>query len=254
MITVNEFYDLANLKEDNEVEKSIKFIWYLKILNEACTPSANDITQLFNQCELPQPNKSRLEKKLQKEKKLIKVNKGGAILFNLHRETAKKLDSEYYGLIQVNEAKPLKPLATSLEKIALELKAEQTKKFVLEAVGCLNSNYLRAAIVLSWQGAFAIIIDHEFNHNLDAFNEAALSRQIIKKRVTKIEHFQKIQESDILLCLESSGTISKSVKLELNSCLTKRNNCGHPNDFQIGEAQVAGHIEVLIKHIFLQYA
>ena len=63
----------------------------------------------------------------------------------------------------------------------------------------------------------------------------------------------KLKESDFLDVLERLSVLSNAVKKELKTCLERRNNCGHPNDYKIGEAQVAAHIESLIHHVFERF-
>ena len=146
---------------------------------------------------------------------------------------------------------PLTPFTQSLLKAIDEIKGEENKRFLREAVGCMQSKHFRAAIVLSWVGALWVLYEKAFANHASAFVKEAQAQGMKNFQVKNSEDFSKIHKESVFLEIaEKVGLISKTERKELVGCLDRRNDAGHPNDADPGEGLVAGHIEVLIKHVF----
>jgi hypothetical protein len=146
---------------------------------------------------------------------------------------------------------PLTPLADNLLQTIESLGAEENKRFLTEAVGCMRGKHFRAAIVLSWVGALWVLYNRMFSGFAAKFVSEAQTMGFKNFQVKNVEDFSKIHKESIFLEIaEKVGAISKTERKELVACLDRRNDAGHPNDFDPGEGLVAGHIEVLIKHVF----
>jgi hypothetical protein len=133
------------------------------------------------------------------------------------------------------------------------LSDEDTRAFVHEAVVCFETRQLRAAVVLSWVGAVAVLQDHVIASHLGAFNTEAVRRDPKWKIAKNRDDLARMKEHDFLQLLEAIGVFGKNVKQELEGCLKLRNGCGHPNSMRIGEHRVAGHIETLILNVYQAY-
>ncbi len=104
--------------------------------------------------------------------------------------------------------------------------------------------------MLSWVGALWLLYERAFNSDVRALVKEAQAKYK-NFQVANIEDFSKIhKESDFLEFAEKVQVITKTERKELVACLDRRNDAGHPNDFEPGEGLVAGHLEVLIKHVF----
>ena len=125
--------------------------------------------------------------------------------------------------------------------------------FLNEAVSCLETNQLRAAVVLSWVGAVAVLYDYIVANALPAFNAEAMRRDSKWRDAKSADDLSRMKEHDLLNLLESLSILGKNVKQELQNALTLRNACGHPNSLRIGSNRVAAHIEVLILNVFAQF-
>lgn len=130
---------------------------------------------------------------------------------------------------------------------------DQTREFLEEAVRCLESELYRAAVVLSWVGAVALLQDHVLISALAAFNTEARRRDAKWKDAKNRDDLSKMKEADFLNVLEGISILGKSVKHELEVCLKLRNGCGHPSTLRIGEAKVAAHLETLVQNIFSRF-
>jgi hypothetical protein len=126
----------------------------------------------------------------------------------------------------------------------------QTKEFLDEALRCFEAGLYRAAVVLSWVGAVALLQDHVVSTRLTDFNAEATRRDKRWKAAKTRDDLSRLKEADFLHVLESISVIGKSVKHELEVCLKLRNGCGHPNSLKIGEAKAASHLETLLQNVF----
>ncbi|HEY2033402.1 MAG TPA: hypothetical protein VGH02_06905 [Rhizomicrobium sp.] len=127
------------------------------------------------------------------------------------------------------------------------------RDFVDEAIGCLEHNHYRSAIVLSWSGAVWILQQHVLNKHLKNFNKAGSSRFPDFKQVKNSESFGRIQERDFIQLLEDIHVIGKSLKGILIQRLDLRNTCGHPNTVKVNESTAASHVELLVENVFLRF-
>jgi hypothetical protein len=129
----------------------------------------------------------------------------------------------------------------------------ETREFLEEAVRCLESGLYRAAVVLSWVGAVAVLQDHVLNHSLAAFNAEARRRDAKWRDAKTRDDLSKLREAEFLNILEAISVLGKSVKQELEVCLKLRNGCGHPNSLKVGETRVAAHLETLLQNVFSRF-
>ena len=147
---------------------------------------------------------------------------------------------------------PLKA-ATSLRAQLAKIKSPDAQSFVEQAVSCFEHELYRAAVVLSWVGAVALLYDHIVANHLAAFNAEALKRDSKWKAAKTADDLGLMKEHDFLQVLHSISVIGKNLKQELEARLKLRNACGHPNSFQIAEYTVASHIEILILNVFAKF-
>ena len=94
---------------------------------------------------------------------------------------------------------------------------------------------------------------HVLHHKLHEFNAAAISRNQKWKQARTKDDLGAMKEKDFLDVLQAISVIGKSVRQELQVCLTLRNSCGHPSSLQVGENRVASHIESLVLNVFSAY-
>jgi len=154
-------------------------------------------------------------------------------------------------------ASPIPRVASSLRAHLSRVSNPDSQRFVEEAVSCFESRQYRAATVLSWVGAIAVLYDHVVAHALQPFNAEATTRLANSKHpwtaAKNSDDLARLKERDFLSVLEKCSVIGKSVRLELERCLDLRNGCGHPNSLQIADHAVASHIEILILNIYSRF-
>lgn len=142
----------------------------------------------------------------------------------------------------------------SLRLLIPKLPNEEAKAFVGEAISCYEAKCYRAAVVLSWVGAMAVLHNHVIVNHLAVFNAEALARDPVWKPAKVVDDLGLMKEEKFLDILVKVSVLGKNVKeLLKNNCLALRNACGHPNSVQPGENMVAAHLEILINHVFTKF-
>ena len=156
------------------------------------------------------------------------------------------------GLLGVASSPVLGAVASLRAHIAT-LSDSDTKAFLIEAADCIQNKLNRAAVVLSWVGAVSVLYAHVVKHHLATFNAEAQRRDSRWHNAKNADGLARMGESDFLNILEHLSVIGKSVKQDLEACLKRRNGCGHPNSFHLGENAVAAHVETLVLNVFSKF-
>lgn len=125
-----------------------------------------------------------------------------------------------------------------------------TVAFIEESIACLESGYLRAAVVLSWAGAVAVLHDNVVASHLTLFNLEGVRRHPKWRKINNINDLSRLKENDFLDLLEGASIVGKAVRDELQGCLRLRNGCAHPNNLKVGKARAVAHLESLINNVY----
>lgn len=144
--------------------------------------------------------------------------------------------------------------AQDLRAILPKLKHKEAQDFLSEAIVCAEQSLARAAIVLSWVGAMAILQGEIIDKHLTTFNAEATKRDSKWKPAKTTDDLGRMKESTFLEIAQAVGLIGKNVKQELDTCLKLRNGCGHPNSLKVGPNKVAAHIETLALNVYAVFA
>lgn len=140
-----------------------------------------------------------------------------------------------------------------LRQSSSRISKDDIRGFVEEGIECAENGLYRAAVVLSWAGAMAVLYDHVQLNRLQEFNNEAQRRNSKWKHAVTTDEFAKMKESEFLEIIESLSIIGKNVKQSLLSDLQTRNGCAHPNSYKIGELKATSVIENLLNNIFLRF-
>jgi hypothetical protein len=145
---------------------------------------------------------------------------------------------------------PAAQQAQAIRSLLQKLKNADAKSFLTEAIVCAEQSLFRAAVVLSWVGAVAILYDYVVRTNLAAFNAEAVKRFPKWKAASTSDDLIAMKEAHLLEILQTIGVVGKNVKQELDTALQLRNGCGHPNSLKIGANKVAAHLETLALNVY----
>lgn len=143
---------------------------------------------------------------------------------------------------------------SSLRAASAKISSTTVQEFVQEAIESAEAGHHRAAVVLSWVGALAVLYDLVLRAHLSQFNAEASRREAAWRAASSVDDLARMKEYDFLQVLGAISVLGKSVKTELEGCLKLRNGCGHPNSLRISENRVAAHIEILVLNVFAPFS
>jgi hypothetical protein len=144
--------------------------------------------------------------------------------------------------------------AQALRNLLPKLKNADARAFLTEAVVCAEQSLFRAAVVLSWVGAVALLYDEAVSNYLPAVNAEAAKRDPKWKPAKSADDLGRLKEAVFIEIGSVVGMFGKNVKQELEGCLKLRNGCGHPNSLKLGANKVAAHLETLALNVFAAFA
>lgn len=113
----------------------------------------------------------------------------------------------------------VKDLMQHLESVPVDINS-----YFREAIGCLEHDFRRAAVVLSWAGFYGVFSEHLFNHHLEKLKS---TRE--KWKLVSIEDLKEKIESQVLEAAKMISVLSKADERILQGLLAKRNQCAHPS-------------------------
>lgn len=131
--------------------------------------------------------------------------------------------------------------------------SEDTRRFLTEAISCVEQGYYRAAVVMTWVAAVHELQSYVLANFERELNTEARRRDAKWRPATTIDGIARMKEADFLDVSETIGVIGKNVKAELKNCLDRRNACGHPNSYKLSELTVAHHVETLVLNVFARF-
>ena len=144
-------------------------------------------------------------------------------------------------------------VATDLRAELPNIKDDDTRAFVEEAIKCYEAELYRSAIVMSWLASVDVLHNHVYAKHLKAFNAEAKRVDSRWKTAKSTDDIGRMGEADFLDRVVALSIIGKNVKKELKDCLDRRNGCGHPNSLKIGANTAAHHLEILLLNVFKKF-
>ncbi len=211
--------------------------------------SSSELAEAFKQATLPPfPRlKDRLAKLAKgKKARLIRIQPG-------------RYSLSIHGLEEVKRYLADKPVSHEslavLEKAVGRVSDETERKFLAEAVACVQVDAKRAVIVMTWLLAIHHLQEYVFQAKLNDFNNALKRRGDTKNLVIrKKDDFGDLKESVFIEVARSARVISNDVRKILDEKLGIRNSCAHPSDIEIHASKVQNFIEDLVDNVIRKYA
>jgi hypothetical protein len=144
-------------------------------------------------------------------------------------------------------------VAIELRRLLEKVEAEDVVLFLNEAVRAYELGLYRSAVVMSWLAAVYVLQNVILNTKIDEFNLEARRINSNWKNAKNTDDFGRMKESEFLDRLVTVGLIGANVKASLKECLDRRNACGHPNSYKIGQNMTAAHVETLLLNVFRRF-
>lgn len=210
--------------------------------------SHSELAEAFKQGALPVPPKLR--------NRLAKLAKGKKA--RLIRTQPGRYSLSIYGLNEVKSYLADKPLPRQslalLERAVGRVSDEGERRFLAEAVACVQAEAKRAAIVMTWLLAIDHLQEYVLRNKLTDFNTALGRRSgTTNLRITTKDDFADLKESVFIEVAKSANVISKDVRKILDEKLGIRNSCAHPSDIEIHDSKVQNFIEDLVDNVIRKY-
>lgn len=237
-----ENFDLLTKKDQ------VKLIAYFYCIeNNVTSFNQNNVRNEFLKHSLAIPNISREITTLKTEKPVTLLDRKEG--FSFHRSIKKQLDDIYL------ELKHKKEVSQTLRNLIPELKGNEQRKYLEEAISCFEIKSFRASILMTWLLTVDTIYEYIFlPSNLSIFNQAIQSHGKYKKTViTSKDHFSDIKEGDFIELLRVSKIISNDVRKILDEKLGIRNSCAHPNSVVILDYKAINFIQDLVINVIKKY-
>ncbi len=115
-----------------------------------------------------------------------------------------------------------------------ELSLKQDDLF-RQALRCVEHELYRAAHVMAW-AAFMDLLHETLSHD----SVAALHKARPAWKVNSSEDLRVYSDCEVILAVQQSGLVSKTVAKALHGLLNKRNECAHPEDYFPGLNDTSG--------------
>jgi hypothetical protein len=145
-------------------------------------------------------------------------------------------------------------VAVDLRTHLANITDKDTRSFVEEAIACYEARLFRSAIVMSWLAAVDVLRKVVVKSHLTQFNAEANRVDVKWKTAITADDIGAMKEADFLNRLVAISVIGKNTKQRLERALILRNGAGHPNSLQLGQNEVAAHIEALLRNVFEAFA
>ena len=191
-------------------------------------------------------------KKWNVSSKLSSIREGYAIR-NTHGWQITKAGKDYLlskGLVLTD--KPLIEQASLLRSLIKSLDND-AKKYLEEAIVCMENELHRASVVMTWSAAMHFLKKEVVNNHLHDFNTESVKANPKWRTAKTSDDLGLMRERDFLDRLENISLIGKDVKQQLQECLSLRNSCGHPNSLKVEKLKVASFVETLILNVFQRF-
>lgn len=135
--------------------------------------------------------------------------------------------------------------------------AERT--YLDEALRCYKADAARAAIIMTYNLAYAHLCDHIVRNKLAAFNAQWLTahggdHKKGQRTIRTVDDFagEELGESKVLKIALDCGAIVKNVYNVLDPALKRRNAAAHPNNVMLTALQTEAFIEDLVHNAILK--
>ena len=211
--------------------------------------STTEMTEAFQQASLPVPSKLR--------DRLAHLAKGKKA--RLLRIQAGRYSLSLPGHDEVRNYfanKPGAPRETVaiLEKTVGRISDETERRFLAEAVACVEVGAKRAAIVMTWLLALDHIQEYILRNKVADFNNALASRTDTKQlQIATKDDFGDLKESVFIQVLRGAGLISNDVRKILDEKLGTRNSCAHPSNIEIHDSKVQNFVEEIVDNVIRKF-
>lgn len=238
---------VPNFDSLRPVEKIVLFGWYLHKYKGAETFDNDAIRECYRAVNAELPNIAQYLTRMAAKKppELIHSRSG----YRLEGSIMRALSSKY------GEHQTFVSVTKILSELPSKVSNLTEKTFLTEALNCYRVRAFRATIVMTWNLAFAHLIDWILTDpkRLADFNSTIGSIYPKKKGLTvgRAEDFEDLKESEVIEICRVASILSKNVIEILREKLKRRNLAAHPSNVVITQHQADDVVTDLVNNVVL---
>ncbi|MGA2162209.1 MAG: hypothetical protein ABSG28_08460 [Methanoregula sp.] len=164
----------------------------------------------------------------------------------LYAQKMNDFEKEAHILLSIHEtSKKSRVILLSDSFKKLDMLSIKEKILFHEALQCVEQEFYRSAIILSWVGFMHFVLE-----KIEDFGLQNISLKKTSWNYKTIEELtEKQTEFSIIELLFDIGYCSKTEKKALQGLLNKRNECAHPSSHTPDINETLGYISELFKRI-----
>lgn len=164
-------------------------------------------------------------------------------------------------MVPVMQFSPNTSTVFDIRSMFPNLSDPNASEYMNEAIGCANSDYLRAAFVLGWCAVIDRMQSYFIRKEFDYFNQLCMKLNEKKSgkfknwnkkfNINTISELQAIFDSDLITLIEGDSLIDSNQATNLRRCLDNRNQSAHPGEFSLTK----DHLKMFfsdIRHIIFE--
>jgi hypothetical protein len=229
-------------------EKMNLFAWWIHVHGGKELFEPNDIKRCYDRLHMSQINIAmNLNRMAGKKPPDLLIERG---MFKLARAVRADLDAKY----------GIHHTVVAVDKILTDLPAKvpsiEERTFLQEALTCYRSKAFRACIVMTWNLAYAHLLDWILRDQfrLDAFN-AGISKRYQKMTQLKISKYDdfldELKESQVIEICNTANLINSNIFKILKDKLDRRNIVAHPSAVVVVQHQADDTVSELVNNVVL---
>jgi hypothetical protein len=139
----------------------------------------------------------------------------------------------------------------TLAHVIAELKTDDVRDYLEEALKCLQIGAFRACVVFVWTAAVRTLQIELMAKGAAAITSAIQKHDPKAREIKRIEDFSYIKDATSLLAAVDLGILDKNEKDTLLEALNLRNRCGHPSKYRPGIKKVSAFVEDIASILFV---
>ncbi len=239
------------LAEKSHYDKILIFGWWLHVHKNKPAWAPADIARCYDDLHIAQPSSfGGYLQGLVKRDDLIAKN-GQYRLETRARERLDIVHGQTQATIEVSD---------KLAALAAKFQSAAERAYYEEALICYRYGSRRAAVVMTWNIAFAHLCDHILDKRLADFNTQwqqtypGMHKKKIKTVASMEDFNDKLKEAETLTIARDADIITTTVYNFLHTALGRRNAAAHPSNVIIEQIQLDAYLLDLINNAIAQIA
>lgn len=248
--------DLAALKQavtglsgKSHNDKILIFGWWLHVYKKQASFTGAQIGKCYAELHYAPPSAfGPYIAALVDRKDLLKIAGG----YKLEYKIREKFDAAY------GESETTIKVSNLLADLAAKIPDMASRVYYQEALTCYTHGSRRAAVVMTWNIAYAHLCDHTIAKRLADFNARwqlsypGMHKKAARTIATFDDFAEELKESEVIAICRDAGIIKKNVYNIMHAALGRRNAAAHPNSVIIDQLQTDAFITDLIVNVIQQ--